>query len=49
MAVNSNPSEREIWAAAEEQGILNMQQDGILKVVKGITSLSELRRVITIE
>jgi type IV pilus assembly protein PilB len=48
-AVNMNPSEREIWVAAEDQGILNMKQDGVLKVLKGITSLTELRRVITID
>ncbi len=41
-----NPSEREINKAAEDQGILNMRQDGIIKVVKGITTLSELARVI---
>ncbi len=44
--VNENPSERELWAAAKSQGILTMQQDGVLKVLKGITSLSELERVI---
>ncbi len=48
-AVESNPSEREIWAAAKGQGILTMKQDGVLKILKGITSLSELERVIAIE
>lgn len=41
-----NPSEREINKAAEDQGILNMKQDGIIKVLRGITTLSELARVI---
>jgi type IV pilus assembly protein PilB len=37
-----NPSEREIWEAAKPQGILTMRQDGIVKAVKGITSLDEV-------
>jgi len=40
------PSETEIWKEARNQEILNMQQDGILKVLKGITSLDELQRVV---
>nr|MBA3550869.1 type II/IV secretion system protein [Patescibacteria group bacterium] len=48
-AVKESPSEREIWKAAEGQGILNMQQDGIIKVLKKITSISELERVIDLE
>ena len=44
--INSNPSEREIWAVAKKQGILTMQQDGVLKVLSGTTSLAELTRVI---
>lgn len=40
------PNEIEIWEAAKEQGILDMKQDGIMKVLKGITSLEELQRVI---
>ncbi|MEK7142158.1 MAG: hypothetical protein AAB818_01070, partial [Patescibacteria group bacterium] len=41
-----NPTETDILKKAEKQGILNMQQDGILKVLSGITSLDELQRVI---
>jgi len=44
--VKENPSEREIAKAAENQGILNMKEDGIIKVLRGITSLDELGRVI---
>lgn len=47
--VNSNPSEREIEMAAKPQNILTMKQDGVLKALSGITSLSELRRVIDLE
>ncbi len=44
--VKENPSEREINKAALDQGLLDMKQDGIIKVLKGITSLEELGRVI---
>ncbi|MBU2219188.1 GspE/PulE family protein [Patescibacteria group bacterium] len=40
------PSETEIWKEARNQEILGMEQDGILKVLKGITSLDELQRVV---
>jgi type II secretory ATPase GspE/PulE/Tfp pilus assembly ATPase PilB-like protein len=41
--------EREIKVVAIAQGFLDMKQDGILKVVKGVTSFEELSRVIDIE
>ncbi|HEY4515980.1 MAG TPA: GspE/PulE family protein [Candidatus Paceibacterota bacterium] len=44
--VRENPSEREINQAAENQGMLTMKQDGVIKVIKGVTSLEELERVI---
>ena len=47
-AVELNPSEREIWASAKGQGLLTMKQDGVIRILNGITSLSELERVITI-
>jgi type II secretory ATPase GspE/PulE/Tfp pilus assembly ATPase PilB-like protein len=48
-AVQSSSSDREIWAAAKGQGILTMKQDGVLKVLAGVTSYDELQRVITLE
>lgn len=45
-ATLKNPSEREIKIAALPQHILNMREDGIVKVLEGSTSLSELGRVI---
>ncbi|MEK7480691.1 MAG: GspE/PulE family protein [Patescibacteria group bacterium] len=39
------PSEARIRQEALAQGMLTMQQDGILKVLQGITSLEELKRV----
>jgi len=45
-AVQKNPSEREIKKASLGQNILDMKQDGIIKVLKGVTSLRELGRVV---
>jgi len=41
-----NPSEREIKEAAGKQGSLSMREDGIIKVLKGITSLEEVKSVV---
>lgn len=43
------PNETAIQKSAESQGILTMVQDGILKVINGVTSLEELKRVIELE
>lgn len=45
-ATITNPSEKEIKIAAKPQGILDMRQDGILKVITGRTTLEELSRVV---
>jgi type II secretory ATPase GspE/PulE/Tfp pilus assembly ATPase PilB-like protein len=45
-AVIDDPRESTIEAAAKTQGIPTMAQDGILKVLKGTTSLEELKRVV---
>jgi type II secretory ATPase GspE/PulE/Tfp pilus assembly ATPase PilB-like protein len=47
--LRSKPTEREIAAAAKPQGIPTMPQDGIIKVLRGITSLEELTRVVDLE
>jgi type II secretory ATPase GspE/PulE/Tfp pilus assembly ATPase PilB-like protein len=47
--VLENPSEREIRNAAGPQNILSMKQDGIIKVLQGMTSMTELGRVIDLE
>lgn len=47
--VRENPSEREVKKAAESQNLLDLTQDGILKVLEGITTMDELRRVVDIE
>jgi type IV pilus assembly protein PilB len=47
--LREKPSEREIAEAAKPQGIPTMPQDGILKVLRGVTSLEELRRVVDLD
>jgi len=48
-ALINNPSDRDIKLAAQEQNILDMKQDGVLKVLHGISTLDELGRVIDLE
>jgi len=47
--LREKPSEREIAEAAKPQGIPTMPQDGILKVLRGVTSLEELKRVVDLD
>lgn len=47
--LRTKPSEREIAIAAKPQGIPTMQEDGIIKVLRGVTSLEELRRVVNLD
>ena len=44
-----NPSEHEVKSAAINQNILSMLQDGIVKALKGVTTMDELRRVLDFE
>ena len=46
--LDSNPSADEIEKAAAPQAILTLKQDGIVKILNGITSFDELERVISI-
>jgi type II secretory ATPase GspE/PulE/Tfp pilus assembly ATPase PilB-like protein len=46
--VYENPSDREIAKAAEHQNILNLQEDGVQKVLNGVSTIDELERVIDI-
>lgn len=41
-----NPSEREIKKVASKQGILSMRQDGVVKILQGITSFGEVQSVV---
>lgn len=44
--IPQNPSEREIKIVARAQGILSMRQDGIVKILNGITSFAEVQSVV---
>lgn len=44
--IMKRPSEMEIREMGKKQGILNMAQDGILKIIQGMTSIEEIARVI---
>ena len=44
--LRNKPSEREIALVARAQGTPTMQEDGIIKILRGITSLDELQRVV---
>lgn len=45
-AVINNPSERDINEASRAQNLLKLEEDGIIKVLNGVTSLPELGRVL---
>lgn len=47
--LRSKPSEREIAQAARAQETPTMQEDGVIKALRGVTSLDELRRVVDLE
>jgi type II secretory ATPase GspE/PulE/Tfp pilus assembly ATPase PilB-like protein len=44
--IPKNPSEREIKEVAANQGSLDMREDGIVKILKGITSYEEVGSVV---
>ena len=48
-AIINNPSDRDIKAAAASQNLLDMKQDGVIRILKSVSSLDELGRVIDIE
>ncbi len=47
--ITMNPSEESVKQAARSQNILDMKQDGVLKILKGISTFDELGRVIDLE
>jgi len=44
-AIYGNPTEIELMKLAREQGMTTMQEDGVLKVLRGITSFQEIERL----
>lgn len=47
--LNKEPSEQDVRRVAEKQGLLNMREDGIVKIFKGVTSLEEIQSVIDLD
>lgn len=47
--LQENPSEREIRKVARQQEIPTMAEDGVIKILKGVTTLKEVERVINLE
>ena len=47
--ITMNPSEESVKQAARSQNILDMKQDGVIKILKGISTFDELGRVIDLE
>jgi len=43
--IKSNPSVTEVYRAARKTGMKSIEEDGILKVARGVTSVKELLRV----
>jgi len=47
--IANEPQESDIKELAKTQNIMTMAEDGIIKVLSGVTSLDELRRVVDLE
>lgn len=47
--VHTNPSEKDIQELQKKRPLLTMPEDGVVKVLNGITSLDELTRVVSLE
>jgi type II secretory ATPase GspE/PulE/Tfp pilus assembly ATPase PilB-like protein len=47
--VQQNPSEREIAKVAKTQGFMTMAEDGVIKILNGITTIEEVERVVDLE
>ncbi len=47
--VKEGGSERDITEVSKSQGFLSMEEDGVLKVLKGLTTFEELTRIIDIK
>jgi type II secretory ATPase GspE/PulE/Tfp pilus assembly ATPase PilB-like protein len=47
--IMENPTEREIKALADKQGTLDMREDGLVKILKGITDFTEVGSVVDLD
>lgn len=48
-AIYNNPTEHVIQEAGDKQGILNMKEDGVVKILSGVTSVDEVQKVVDLE
>jgi type II secretory ATPase GspE/PulE/Tfp pilus assembly ATPase PilB-like protein len=47
--IPTNPSERDIKKVGDLQGTLDMKEDGVIKILNGVTSIEELASVVELE
>ncbi len=47
--ITQNPTERDIKAIADMQGTLDMREDGLVKILKGMTDFAEVGSVVDLE
>ncbi len=47
--IMENPTEREIKALADKQGTLDMREDGLVKILQGMTDFAEVGSVVDLE
>ncbi|MGB0925187.1 MAG: GspE/PulE family protein [Minisyncoccia bacterium] len=47
--LNKKPSEQEVREVADKQGLLNMREDGVIKILNGTTAFSEVKAVVDLE
>lgn len=47
--ITENPTERDIKVVADKQGTLDMQEDGLVKIIKGITDFAEVQSVVDLQ
>ncbi len=47
--IQSSPSEREIDTFAQNHGTMTMIQDGVLKILEGVTTISEIERILDVD
>jgi len=45
LLILKNPSEAEVQQTAIKKGMLTMYQDGLIKVLQGLTTLEEIERM----
>ncbi len=43
--ITNNPTEERVWEEAKRQGMITLRQDGVIKSLKGITSMEEVLSV----